>query len=66
MAIEVTCNDIDLLATCRVLHERIGIVLGKAQRLTADQFYTRELLAVEHPGIVLDEVHQVLRIIEAA
>ena len=40
MAVEVTCHDVNLLAALLVLHQRVDIVLSKAQGLTADQTYT--------------------------
>ena len=65
MAIEVASNDVDLLAALLVLHERVGIVLGEAQRLAADKPYAGIGLTVEHPAIVLDKLYQILRVIEA-
>ena len=66
MAVEVACNDVNLLAARLVLHQWVGIVLGEAQGLATDEFDVGIGLAVEHPGIVLDELHQILGIIETA
>ena len=66
MTVEMASHDVYLLAALLVLHQRVGIVLGEAQRLAADKLDVGIGLAVEHPGIVLDELHQILRIIETA
>ena len=66
MAVEVACHDINLIAARSVVHQRVGIVLGKAQALATDQLHAVVGLAVEHVGIVLHQLHQVLRIVETA
>ena len=66
MSVEVTCHDVDLLAAFLVFHQRVGVVLGEAQALAADQLDAWIGFSVEHVGIVLDELYQVVRVVETA
>ena len=66
MTVDVSSKDINLLTTGLVIQQGIEIVFPESQRLCTDNPNTRKLLAVEHPGIVLDQRLLFPRLIETA
>ena len=65
MSVEVSGDDINLVACRRIVHQRVGVFRVEAQRLSTDESHPFVGVAVEHVGIVLHQVELLLRRIEA-
>ena len=66
MTIDVTGNDVNLLASHRVVQQHVGIVGAESERLGTNQTYAWIGCPVKHVGIVLHQVELLLRLIETA